>query len=682
MHILQLMSGVLAAALGHAAAFEAERRKVAEQTAELKANEDRFAAFMNNSPVIAFVKDGEGRYTYVNEPFLKLFGIGPEDWYGRTDADFFSPETARQLRERDLAVMAGGSPVRCEERVPTPDGVERCWLSCKFPFRNGGGKRCLGGMALDITDRKRSEEELRLRDRAIESFVQGVCITDACQDDNPIIHVNRGFLEITGYSREEVLGRNCRFLKGPKTDPAALEQVREAVRAGRSCVVELLNYRRDGTTFWNALSLSPVHDEAGRLTHFVSVQTDITPLKRLEEQFLQAQKMEAVGRLAGGVAHDFNNLLTIVSGCSEVLLDMLPPGDASRELIEEVHRAGERGAALTRQLLAFSRQQVVETQVLNLNDIVVSTKKMLRRLIGEDVELTTATAPKLWPVKADAGQISQIMLNLAINARDAMPDGGSLTIETASVELTGLEPMLPAEATPGRYVLLTIRDTGCGMSPEVRSRIFDPFFTTKGPGKGTGLGLATVFGCVRQSGGFLSVDSEPGEGATFRIYFPSCRPTDTAGDAARQALHTPPPGSETILVAEDETAVRSIILMTLRSQGYTVLEAEQGNEALRVFDEHEGPVHLLVTDVVMPGMGGGELAERLTARRPELKVLYLSGYTDDRVTRHDVQGDRSDFMQKPFSPKKLAARVREILDRQQPPPPVPAAGTSAAPVRL
>ena len=627
----------------------------------LRANEERFAAFMDNSPAVAFIKDAEGRFTYTNGPLHRRFATRPGDWLGKTDADLWTPDLARTLREHDLAVLGGAGAVEFEETVPTPEG-DRHWLVYKFPFRGGDGATSLGGMALDITDRKRAEADVRLRDRAIESFVQGVCITDASRPDNPIVYANGGFRGMTGYAHQEIVGRNCRFLQGPETDPEAVQRVRAAVRDGTPCEVELLNYRKDGTTFWNALSLSPVHDAAGAVTHFVAVQTDITPLKRLEQQFRQAQKMEAFGQLAGGVAHDFNNLLTVISGYSDMLLDGLPVGGPDREMVGEIHKAAARAAALTRQLLAFSRKQVLEPKVLNLNGVVADAEAMLRRLLGEDVRLATAAGPSLRPVKVDAGQMEQVILNLCVNARDAMPRGGQLTIETANADLDEEFARSRPEVKPGRYVLLAVSDTGCGMTPDVQARAFEPFFTTKGPGKGTGLGLATVYGIVKQSGGFVYLYSEVGRGTTFRIYLPAVEQGVPAGGSGPVAW-PPARGSETLLVVEDEDAVRAIVRRALGSQGYTILEASRGAEAIRVAGTHAGSIHLLVTDVVMPEMGGRELSERLVRTRPGLKVLYLSGYTDDAVVRHGVLESQSHFLQKPFTPGKLAAKIRQVLDQ-------------------
>jgi signal transduction histidine kinase len=380
----------------------------------------------------------------------------------------------------------------------------------------------------------------------------------------------------------------------------------------------------------------------------------------LEVALSGAQKLEAVGRLAGGVAHDFNNLLTVINGFSELLLAQLRPGDEACEAVHTIRQAGQRGAGLTRQLLAFSRKQVLAPVVLNLNTLVANTEKMLRRLIGEDVRLLTRLDPALRPVKADPGQIEQVIMNLAVNARDAMPGGGEIAIETSNVDLDEAYAAAHPGVQPGGHVLLAVRDTGCGMDRETLARIFEPFFTTKEPGKGTGLGLATVYGIIHQSDGHLTVESEPGRGSTFRVYLPqpvADLPRPPSGFRAEGTVG----GTETILVVEDEEPVRKLARYALEANHYTVLEAADGLDALRVSGGWRDPIHLLVTDLCMPNLGGCQLADRLAAARPQLKVLYMSGYTDDALLRHRVLEPGNHFLQKPFTPRDLAHKVREVL---------------------
>ncbi len=388
-------------------------------------------------------------------------------------------------------------------------------------------------------------------------------------------------------------------------------------------------------------------------------------LKRSEEQFRQAQKMEAIGQLAGGVAHDFNNLLTIISGYSNLLLDgMLDQADPAYEAVVEIRKAAERTATLTRQLLAFSRRQVLAPQVFVLNSVIQDMDKMLRRLIGEDIQLTSSLAADLGAVKADPGQIEQVLLNLAVNARDAMPQGGRLTIETANVTLDETYASAHAEIQPGPFVMLAVTDSGCGMDAATQARIFEPFFTTKGPGKGTGLGLATVYGIVKQSGGSIYLYSEVGRGTSFKVYLPRVEEAPVANlRPAAPAATTQVGGKETLMIVEDDDAVRALTRTVLRGQSYDVIEAVDADDALRWVEEHSDPIHLLVTDVVMPGMSGRDLAERLSALRPEIKVLYVSGYTDDSVVRHGLLEAEIAFLQKPFTPDSLARKVREVLDK-------------------
>lgn len=627
----------------------------------VRLSEERFRSFMDHNPAAAFIKDDGGRYVYVNPTWRRQFDPERFDCIGKTDHDIWPTATADIFQASDLACLVGNKVVQAEETALTPNGEKSTWLVMKFPLIDGD-RRQVGGMSWNISDRKHAESELLLRNLAIESLVQGLCITDPCLPDNPIVYVNDSFLRITGYAREEVLGRNCRFLQGPDSDPGSVERLRTAVREEKPCAVELLNYRKDGNKFWNGMSIAPIRNAAGQVTNFVGVQTDITPIKLLEEQYRQAQKMEAVGRLAGGVAHDFNNLLTIISGYSQMLLGMLATDDRKRNAVQAIIEAGERAVGLTRQLLSFSRQTILETKVLDLNEVVRETEKLLRRMIGEDVLLTTILAPNIRRVKVDAGQLGQVLMNLAINARDAMPRGGKLTLETSNVELDATYAALHADCKVGSYVKLAVSDNGCGMTAEVQSRIFEPFFTTKEPGKGTGLGLATVYGIVKQSGGNISLYSEPQHGTTFKVYLPAVdepvEPQSHDRDGEKAIV-----GTETVLLVEDDDAVRDIAALSLQTYGYTVLPAENGNQALRIVERHRGQIDLLLTDVVMPGMSGRELAEVLGVQYPKLKVLFVSGYTDDSVIRHGILHVDVAFLQKPYSPTSLARKVREVLDR-------------------
>ncbi len=489
-----------------------------------------------------------------------------------------------------------------------------------------------------------------------------------------ISFVNPAGARMLGRSSEELIGKlQHKILHaadyGPPL-PWEASLIHAVLQDGQTRFVEdRLFAHSDGSPIPVRFSCAAIRESDGIIGAVVTYR-DISELKqaeerlrRSEEQLRQAQKMEVLGQLAGGIAHDFNNLLSIIMGYTAMVTDsVLTPEHPAQKLIGEVMKAAERAAALTGQLLAFSRKQALSLQEVALNSVVDELGKMLHRLIGEDVKLDTVLAPDLGKVLADPGQIAQVILNLAVNARDAMPRGGCLTIETANVLLDAAYAGTHPEVRPGPYVMLAVTDTGCGMDPATQGRIFEPFFTTKGPGKGTGLGLATVYGIVKQSGGSIFVYSEVGRGSCFKAYLP-CIEGAAPVPRRRGVRGSRPVGRETLLVAEDDPALRSLLLKTLRNSNYDVLEAVDGLDALRQAEQHSGPIQLLVTDVVMPGMNGRELAERLMALRPDLKVLYASGYTDETVVRHGLLEAEVDFLQKPFTLDNLARKVRAVLDQ-------------------
>jgi PAS domain S-box-containing protein len=481
------------------------------------------------------------------------------------------------------------------------------------------------------------------------------------------IFVNPAAAAMLGWKVEEMVGQFTHaMIHHTKADatPYPMEEcpIHSSLLegTGRHMDTEVF-WRKDGSGFPVEYTATPIRDEKGELMGAVVVFKNITERIQLDEQMRRAQKMEAVGRLAGGVSHDFNNLLMVIKGHSDNLLDQIHQGDPLRRSVEQIRKAGDRAAALTKQLLAFSRMQVMEAKVLDLNAVVMELSKMLPRMLGEGIEFAFLAEPKLGRVKADAGQIEQVIINLAVNARDAMPRGGRLTIETSNVDVTTEYARLHSSARPGRYVLLAVSDTGEGMDAETQTHIFEPFFTTKERGKGTGLGLATVYGVVKQSDGFVWVYSEPGKGATFKVYLPLVDEPLERGQSeygTRRALR----GSETILLAEDEEDVRDLAREFLTRSGYMVLEAKNGAEALAMATDHNGPIHLLVTDVVMPKMGGPELADRLAPLRPRMKVLFMSGYAENAAVEHDILDRGSAALQKPFALEVLGRKVREVLE--------------------
>ncbi|MBI2504353.1 MAG: response regulator [Candidatus Latescibacteria bacterium] len=439
------------------------------------------------------------------------------------------------------------------------------------------------------------------------------------------------------------------------------EDERRIIELAQPLVDQVEEVRGEGgKNCWYSTTKVPLRDKQGTITGLVGISRDVTERQCLEAQLRQAQKLEAVGRLAGGIAHDFNNLLTIIDGYSALQLRRMSADQPQYESLREIQRAADRGAGLIRQLLAFSRKQVLEPKVLDLNTVVKDLEKMLHRLIGEDVELVVRLAPGLGQVKADPGQVEQVLMNLAINARDAMPRGGTLLIETRSVELDEGYTSHHVPVEPGAYVLLEVSDTGVGMDEATQARIFEPFFTTKEAGKGTGLGLSTVYGIVKQSEGYIWVYSEPDKGTSFKIYLPQIA-ASTEPVAQKAALQIPR-GSEAVLLVEDEKALRNLIGLLLREEGYTVLEAGDGQEALRLSAQHQGAIHLIVTDMVLPGMSGRDLVGQLIALRPELKTVYISGYSEEIISRQGALEPGTAFLQKPFKFEALLLKVREVLD--------------------
>ncbi len=514
--------------------------------------------------------------------------------------------------------------------------------------------------------RRRAEEELiqaGLRYRALfEGSPWPTWVYD--QQTSLFLEVNEAAVVHYGYDRQELLGRSVAvFDTANPEDTSGGEQNAPSVGSDESAIP---HKKKDGTLIWVELEVQDIELE-GRAVRLASAR-DVTERKaaqlalhKTEQQLRQAQKMEAIGSLAGGIAHDFNNVLSVILSYTELLLSELRPGEPIRADIEQVQLAGQRAAQMTRQLLAFSRKQMLQLVVLDLNQVVGGIEKMLGRLIGEDIQVSFLTERLLGKIHADASQIEQILMNLVVNARDAMPSGGSLTIETSNVELDEAYANEHIEVKPGSYVMLAVSDTGTGMDEATRARVFEPFFTTKGKDRGTGLGLATVFGIVKQSGGHIWLYSEVDKGTTFKIYFPR-------NDHARPTTDTNPPevlvlsGVETVLLVEDEWQVREIARTILRRNGYNVLDAQTGGDALLLCEQYTAKIHLLVTDVVMPRMSGRQLAERLAPLRPDMKVLYMSGYTDNSIVHHGILDAGIAFLQKPITPPALLRKVREVLD--------------------
>jgi PAS domain S-box-containing protein len=636
-------------------AIDSTKGKLAEEA--LRASEEKYRLLFAGNLAGVFYADLDGAVLDCNDALVRILGYDSrQELLGRNLSDFFSDPADREQLSR--ALRQGKALANFEESVRRKDG-RVVWLLMNACLMEGprGQPAIVQATLIDITERKAAEAERMLLMTAIEQSAEGIVITDAT---GTIRYVNPAFSRVSGYSREEALGKNPRLLKSGKQDEAYYRKLWTTILGGEIWQDEIVNRRSDGSLYIEEMTITPVRNQRGEITHFIAIKAEVTERKRLEQQLRQAQKMEAVGRLAGGVAHDFNNLLTIISGYGGLLLEHPGIIEPLRGYVNEIRNASGRAASLTRQLLAFSRQQVLAPRVLGLNAVVANIEKMLKRLIGEDVDLVTNLGESLWPVKADPGQLEQVLLNLAVNARDAMPNGGVLTITTANVEMDSASAQTHFPLSPGPYVLLAFNDTGIGMDAETQARIFDPFFTTKDKGKGTGLGLAMVYGIVKQSGGYIWVYSEVGKGTTFKIYLPrTAEEVDESGPG--RSLVEAQQGTETLLLVEDEDAVRALVRNVLKERGYRVMEASRGQDALDLAEQYWGQIDLLVTDVVMPQMSGRELARRLANLRPQIKVLYISGYADNTVWYQGGLNSAVAFLQKPFSPEALAHKVREVL---------------------
>jgi PAS domain S-box-containing protein len=531
----------------------------------------------------------------------------------------------------------------------------------------------------DVTERKRAEESLRLLVSAVEQSKESIVITDA-QLDLPgpkITFVNPAFTKMTGYTVEEAIGKTPRILQGAKTDRTVLTRLRQNLERGETFEGEAINYRKDGKEFDLEWQIAPIRNVSGKTTHFVAIQRDITARKRFEAQLLRSQKMETVGKLAGGIAHEFNSILTAIMGQCELLLSDVPPGSPAAKSATEISQAAGRAVTLTRQLLAYGRKQFLKPETLDLNRIITGMEGVFHHLMGGEVTTQIVSSLNLQAVKADAGQIEQVIMNMVINARDAMPNGGKLTIETANVsfdeESVGRYPELKA----GKYVMLAITDTGAGMSEQVKARLFEPFFTTKCVGEGTGLGLSSCYGIIKQSGGHISVYSEPGRGTTFKIYLPQVEQQAKTPVMPPAALAMPG-GIETILLVEDDPALREMAATLLTRLGYKVWAAANGVDALSLKQQRNvGHIDLLFTDVVMPHMSGKELADRVRSLFPHTRILFTSAYTENANIHQGVLDNGVALLQKPYTPSALAHKLREVLDQPNVPKPETARTTSA-----
>ena len=661
-------------------ALEQKELRKQQQLAEAAARESQalYHSLVEQLPLGVFRKDREGRYLFVNSSFCRLKGMKAEEFLGKTAQEVAASEAARldpmgraikyvdQGGDSHRLIMKAGKPVEMIEEYATADGQRQFLHAVKIPVIDSCGKTTgTQGILFDITERKVLEAEVALREQQLNAFFTGATAGLALFDSEMrYVQINTALADMNGLSAEEHIGRTIREVL-PLFAPLIEPMFQKVLTTGES----FHNVEFAGETpkqpgvqrFW-VESIFPTAGRNGGPGGIGVLVVEITERKLLEKQFIQAQKMEVVGQLAGGVAHDFNNILGVIMGYCDFLTADLNPDSSLRAYVEEIRQATKRAAGLTQQLLVFSRKQTVQPVVLDLNDVMHDLEKMLLRLIDEHIELKFVPGHQIGRIKADPGYIGQVLMNLAVNARDAMPNGGKLSIATSNVTFDGNHTREHPGAIPGDFVMLSISDTGTGMTDEVKAHLFEAFFTTKPPGKGTGLGLTTCETIVQQSGGHIEVQSELGRGTTFKVYFPR---VDQPLDFDTKFITTAPlpRGTETLLIVEDEPSLRHLSRRVLEGQGYEVLSAANGQEGLQVAREHKGsPIRLVVTDVVMPLMSGKVMAEWLHITYPDLKILFTSGYTDDAISQHGVLDTGVAFLAKPYTPAALARKVREILD--------------------
>ncbi len=637
----------------------------------LRKSEKKYRLIAENMSDVISVLDLDLKLTYVSPSITRLTGYTVEEALQHSMEDILTAESYQEVleifeEERQLEASGTADPnrMRTVEIQQNKQDVSIVWVEAACSFIRDKEQRPTGILIIsrDITERKQAEAERERLMAAIEHIGEVIMITDP---EGAIQYINPAFERVTGYTEAEAIGQNPSLLESGHQSEMFYQQLWSTISSGRIWSGRMINKKKDGSLYTEDVTISPVYDTAGRIINYIAAKRDITEHLRVSAQLQQAQKMESVGRLAGGVAHDFNNMLGVILGQTEMALEEMDTAQPLFANLQEVHKAAERSADLTRQLLTFARKQTIAPKVIDINKTVEGMLKILRRLIGEDMDLHWKPGRNLGPVKVDPSQIDQLLANLCVNARDAISGVGKITIETDNIVFGEAWCADHPGSVPGDYVLLAVSDNGCGMDRETLSHLFEPFFTTKEIGKGTGLGLASVYGMVKQNNGFINVYSEPGQGTTFKVYLPR---------HAAKSAHLPENGPdlpvarghETILLVEDEQAILKMTAIMLERLGYTVLAAATPSDAIRLAHEHTGEIHMLMTDVVMPEMNGWDLSGNLLSIYPDLKRLFMSGYTADVIAHHGVLDEGVYFIQKPFSRVALAKKVREALGMDLP----------------
>ncbi len=623
--------------------------------------ERRFQAFTEHTPAIVFIKDMDGNYLFANEKRRELNDVPGKGM----DVANWPDEVIEELRSHDRIALTEGKWSGIEKN-PDREGKVHTFQVSKFRIPQEEGQYLIGGVALDITKAHETGQERHRLASILEQLGEGIIVTD---EDGTIEYINRAYEIMTGYEREELLGKSPRILKSGEQDEEFYRDLWGTIKAGHTWQGQIINKAKDGSLFHEQATIFPIKNESGEIVQFAALKRDISREIELEETLRQSQKLETIGQLVGGIAHDFNNILTAINGYSELAMSQLEPESKVFDYVRRVRDSGDRAAALTRKLLGFGRKQMIQPKVMDISETVRSFESMGRQIIGEDIELILNLGKNLSPIFADPTQIDQILMNLLSNARDAILDvkterDRKIIIETDETYLDGTYVENHVGATVGPHVLLSVTDSGKGIPHEIQLKIFEPFYTTKEMGQGTGLGLATIYGIVKQNNGSIFVYSEEGQGTTFKIYWPVYQPETMINEIRREAAalrESTVQGEGVILVVEDEADVLSIASAVLKSAGYTVLEADSPEKALGMMESYEGPLDLLFTDMVMPGMNGMQLAEKMREIRPDLTVLYASGYSEAALAQRGFDGINGFMLQKPYSGADLTRRVHDLL---------------------